>query len=131
VGNPYPPLQAFVHEEVGSRAATGMDNGPCPWSVKELPDIIIAVIRRLHGVRFYIKPGPKVQWKKTPLPRHGRVTVSLICTMAFEAPDVAVGARMTGEGSEIMRQYASGANFLDTQDTFPYPLPAQKTSFYK
>jgi hypothetical protein len=47
---------------------TGMDNGPCPWSVKEWPDIIIAVIRRLHCIHFYIKPGPKVQWKNAASP---------------------------------------------------------------
>jgi hypothetical protein len=68
VGNPYPPLQAFVHQDIRSRAATGMNRGPCPWSVKELPDIIIAVIRRLHCVHFYIKPGPKVQWKNAASP---------------------------------------------------------------
>ncbi|MHB9098912.1 MAG: hypothetical protein ACYC5X_13940, partial [Syntrophales bacterium] len=54
VGDPYPPLQAFVHEDIGSRTAIGLNNGP--WSVNELPDIIIVVIHRLH-IHFYTKPG--------------------------------------------------------------------------
>ena len=64
VGDPYPPLQAFVHEDIGSRAAIGLNNGPCPRPVNELPDIVIAVIHRLH-VHFYTKPGLKVQWKNS------------------------------------------------------------------
>lgn len=63
----YPPLQAFVNEEIGSHAAAGLNNGPFPRPVKELPDIVIAVISRLY-ICVHIETGLKAQWKNAALP---------------------------------------------------------------